>query len=207
MKTKKKFGKIANPGVHRILNQIRLVVNEIIQRYGRPYSINIEVARDVGLSEEQKKALEREQKNNEKLNEEAKGYLNEKGLEITEKNILKYKLAKEQCFKDIYTPDSSIPQSFEGMEVDHIIPRERGGSDTFNNLCLVNSNSNHEKGDMFPYRYFKTRKTPEEFRKIMEDIRKIYKEKPGKLWRFEEEAEKKFINEGDADETNRYLAI
>lgn len=201
----RKFGKIANPGVHRILNQIRLVVNEIIQRYGRPYFINIELGRDVGLSEEQKKVLEKEQKNNEKLNEEAKGYLKEKGLEITEENILKYKLAKEQRFEDIYNPGLNLPQNFEGMEVDHIIPRERGGSDTFSNLCLVSSNSNGEKGDMFPYRYFETKRTGE-FQRIMENIREIYKNKPGKLWRFEEEAEKRFVEKGDNEETNRYLA-
>lgn len=202
----RKFGKIANPGVHRILNQIRLVVNEIIQRYGRPYSVNIEVARDVGLSEKQKKTLEKEQKDNEKLNEKAKKYLKERNIKITDENISKYKLAIEQRSKDLYNPGLNIPQDFEGMEVDHIIPRERGGSDTFSNLCLVSSNSNHEKSSTFPYKYFKTKKTPEEFREIMKNIREIYKNKPGKLWRFEEDAEKKFMSEGDSDETNRYLA-
>ena len=201
----RKYGKIANPGVHRILNQIRLVVNEIIQRYGRPYFINIELGRDVGLSEEQKKVLEKEQKNNEELNKEAKRYLKEERLEITEANILKYKLAKEQRFEDIYT-GRNLPQNFEGMEVDHIIPREKGGSNTFSNLCLVSSNSNSEKGDMFPYRYFETKRTDEEFQRIMKNIREIYKNKPGKLWRFEEEAEKRFVDEGDNEETNRYLA-
>lgn len=201
----RKFGKIANPGVHRILNQIRLVVNEIIQRYGRPYSINIEVARDVGLSKKQKKDLEKTQKNNEALNEEAKSYLKERNLNITKENIQKYKLAKEQSWKDIYNNGQSIPQDFEGMDIDHIIPRTKGGSDTLNNLCLVSSHSNDDKKNMFPYEYFKTKKTPEEFRETMRTIREIYKNNPGKLWRFEEEAEKKFKSEGDADETNRYL--
>ena len=201
----KKFGKIANPGVHRILNQIRLVVNEIVKRYGKPYSINIELGRDVGLSEEQKKSLEKRQKDNEKLNEEAKSYLKERNMKITSDNILKYKLAKEQNFIDIYTA-TVMSQNFEGMEIDHIIPREKGGSDTFNNLCLVNSNNNVEKGNLFPYRYFMTKKSDEEFREIMKKIREIYKKNPGKLWRFEEDTEKKFKNEGDSDETNRYLA-
>ena len=153
-----------------------------------------------------KNPWKKDKKNNEKLNEEAKNYLKERNIKITEKNILKYKLAKEQSWQDIYNNDKTIPQSFEGMEIDHIIPRERGGSDTFNNLCLVNSNSNDEKGEMFPYRYFKTRKRSEELREIMKNIRAIYKKNPGKLWRFEEDAEKKFMSEGDSDETNRYLA-
>ena len=50
-----KWGKIANPAVHMILNQIRLVVNEIIKIYGKPYDINIELGRDVGMSTKKKK--------------------------------------------------------------------------------------------------------------------------------------------------------
>ena len=71
----KEWGKIANPAVHMILNQIRLVVNEIIKIYGRPYDINIELGRDVGLSTKKKNELEQTQRLNEKLNEEAKKYL------------------------------------------------------------------------------------------------------------------------------------
>lgn len=97
-----KWGKIANPAVHMILNQIRQVVNEIIKIYGKPYDINIELGRDVGMSTKKKKEFENRQKQNEKLNEEAKNYLKEHKIAINNKNILKYKLAKEQGWKDAY---------------------------------------------------------------------------------------------------------
>mgnify|MGYP006948555401 CR=1 FL=1 len=91
-----KWGKIANPAVHMILNQIRLVVNEIIKIYGKPYDINIELGRDVGMSTKKKKEFENRQKQNEKLNEEAKNYLKEKEkkIEIRKK---KNKISKMCC--------------------------------------------------------------------------------------------------------------
>ncbi|MEN6384378.1 MAG: type II CRISPR RNA-guided endonuclease Cas9, partial [Phycisphaerales bacterium] len=48
------YGKIANPAVHRILNQLRKVVNDIIRIYGKPYDINIELGREVGMSSRRK---------------------------------------------------------------------------------------------------------------------------------------------------------
>lgn len=82
-----KWGKIANPAVHMILNQIRLVVNEIIKIYGKPYDINIELGRDVGMSTKKKKEFENRQKQNEKLNEEAKNYLKEHKIAINKPDI------------------------------------------------------------------------------------------------------------------------
>ena len=38
------YGKIANPTVHAALNQLRKVVNELLELYGRPEQIVIELA-------------------------------------------------------------------------------------------------------------------------------------------------------------------
>ncbi|MDR0741568.1 MAG: HNH endonuclease [Rickettsiales bacterium] len=198
----KQFGKIANPGVHMILNQLRLVVNDIIRLYGKPYEINIEVGRDVGLSPEQKAELEKRQKSNRSDNEEARQHLANKGLPITRKNILKYKLAKEQGWADAYAPQNSIPQDFNSFEIEHIIPQKLGGTDTYNNLVLVNATDNRAKTNSFPYPYFEKSKTPEEIREILKNARKRLKDKS---WRFEPDAEEKFRNFGDSEETNRYL--
>lgn len=162
-----RWGKIANPAVHMILNQIRLVVNEIIKIYGKPYDINIELGRDVGMSTKKKKEFENQQKQNEKLNEEAKNYLKEHKIAINNKNILKYKLAKEQGWKDAYNPTQNISSIFTGMEIEHIIPQAKGGTDTYNNLCLVNSNDNLNKGNRYAYEYFEETKTQEEIREIL----------------------------------------
>lgn len=197
-----KWGKIANPAVHMILNQLRLVINDIIRIYGKPYEINIELGRDVGLSSKKKKQREQEQKNNEKLNEEAKEYLQVHKLFINSKNILKYKLAKEQGWKDAYNPTITIPRNFSGFEIEHIIPQAKGGTDTYNNLCLVNRSDNSAKGDNFAYEYFLKSKSPEMIREILENVRE---RTPNKAWRFEATAREDFEEGGDQEETTRYL--
>ena len=200
-----KYGKIANPAVHMILNQLRLVVNDIIRIYGQPYDINLELGRDVGLSAEQKNDLEIKQRQNEKLNEEAKKYLQDHKLFVNNKNILKYKLAKEQCWVDAYNPNIKIPQNFSGMEIEHIVPQAKGGTDTYSNLCLVSRNDNLNKGDKFAYEYFeqKYKDNPEYIREILKNA---HNKIPNKAWRFEPDAREHFEDLGDEEETNRYLA-
>lgn len=199
-----KWGKIANPAVHMILNQLRLVVNDIIRIYGKPYDINIELGRDVGMSTKKKKQHEQEQKNNEKINDEAIRYLKDHKLFINNKNILKYKLAKEQGWKDAYNPMNNITRNFVGFEIEHIIPQAKGGTDTYNNLCLVNRNDNNAKGNDFAYDYFigKGQKSEEVIREILKNARERI---PNKAWRFEADAREKFEEEGDSEENTRYL--
>ena len=202
----KKYGRVANPAVHMILNQLRKVVNEIIGIYGKPYDINIELGRDVGLSTKKKNQKQLEQKQNEKLNEEAKKYLPEHHIYVNTKNILKYKLLKEQGWKDAYNPwKGEISQErphFESFEIEHIIPRSRGGSDTYSNLCLVSRDDNLAKGNMFAYEYFEKTKTPEQIREILKFARERLQ---AKAWRFEETAREEYDDNGDSEETNRYL--
>ncbi len=200
-----KWGKVANPAVHMILNQLRLVVNEIIKIYGKPYQICIEVGRDVGLSTKKKLKAEQEQKKNEKLNKEAKKYLIERKIHVNRDNILKYKLAKEQGWVDAYDPRIKIPQNFSGFEIEHMCPQKDKGSYTYNNLCLVDRNSNLGKLEMFPYEWFeiKYKNNTEVIREILKNCRK---NTPDKAWRYEPDAREIYFEYGDKDETSRYLS-
>lgn len=197
-----KWGKMANPAVHMILNQIRLVVNEIVRIYGRPYDIHVELGRDVGMSTDKQKQFETAQKANEKLNEEAKKYLQEHHIYVTGQNILKYKLAKEQGWKDAYNPTQGISRNFTGFEIEHIIPQARGGTDTYNNLCLVSRSDNEAKKDDFAYDYFVKTKSLEVLREILKNARA---NTPGKAWRFEADAREQYEDEGDKEETTRHM--
>jgi CRISPR-associated endonuclease Csn1 len=201
----REYGKIANPAVHMILNQLRRVVNEIIKLYGRPYEICLEVGKDVGLSTKKKKEFEKKQKQNEKSNIEARQYLSARHMRVTHDNILKYKLCKEQNNKDAYNPRVEIPQDFSGFEIEHLCPQAVEGSDTYNNLCLVSRNANLGKGKMFPYEWFevKYKEHPEYIREILKNARDCLP--PEKAWRFEPDAREIYTDTGDEDATSRYL--
>jgi CRISPR-associated endonuclease Csn1 len=56
------WGRITNPTVHIGLNQLRKLVNDIIQTYGKPNRIVVELARDLKNSEAQKKRDQQEYK-------------------------------------------------------------------------------------------------------------------------------------------------
>lgn len=199
-----KYGKVANPAVHMILNQLRLVVNDIIRIYGHPYEINIELGREVGMSAKKKNQHKQQQKKNEKLNEEAVEHLKKYKLRITRENILKYKLWKEQGCKDAFS-ENKIGCRFDGAEIEHLIPRAKGGSDTYNNLVLVDTNENAGKSNLFPFEFFQRHKRDEEIQAILKSIRSNSLMSDGKKWRFEPDARERFEASGDADETNRYL--
>src|SRR3546814_8662302 len=65
----KRYGRIANPSVHIGFNQVRVVINELIHRYGLPSQIVVELARDLKLNQEQKRETERRQADNQKRND------------------------------------------------------------------------------------------------------------------------------------------
>lgn len=198
-----KFGKIANPAVHMMLNQLRLVANDLIRRYGKPYEINIELGRDVGMSTKKKQQYETQKKQNEKENDEAVDYLKDKKIKVTRDNILKYKLAKEQGWLDAFNPQGRIHPRFEGFEIEHLIPQARGGTDTPANLVLVDRPQNASKGNSYPYEFFSQTKLEEQTREILKNSRARLAD--NKKWRFEPDAREKFEEAGDADATDRYL--
>ncbi len=53
---------IRNPVVYRALNQARKVVNALVDRYGSPRAIHVELARDLSRPFHERKNIEREQK-------------------------------------------------------------------------------------------------------------------------------------------------
>ena len=196
------YGKVPNPAVHRVLNQIRKVVNDIVRIYGKPYDINIELAREVGLSSKRRAEYEKKQKFNKNLNEEAVEYLRDKKVRITRDNILKYRLAKEQGWKDAFDMGRIHPR-FEGFEIEHLIPDSLGGTDAPINRALVKRSHNEAKGQMYPYEYL-SNVHGEKLYGILAEVRKSNMP-DGKKWRFESDAREIFESGEDTDNVTRYL--
>lgn len=153
-----KYGKISNPTVHIGLNQLRLLINAIIEKYGKPSEITIELARDLKASKKLKLEINRRNKKNKENNDEAIEQLNNLGESVNRENITKYKLWKELGAGHIcpYSGKSiSLEKLFSrDIEVEHIIPFSRSLDDSFANKTLSFIEMNKIKGNKTPFEAF-----------------------------------------------------
>ena len=165
-----KFGKIANPTVHICLNQLRVVVNAIIERYGLPTQINVEVTRELKLSKARKDEIDKEQakrqKDNEAFIKEACELLGldpdvigkAKRRELSQKMQLWRELNIKDC-ADRRCPFSgeqiSISRLFSSeIEIEHILPFSRTLDDSMANKTLATVKANRAKGNQTPWEAF-----------------------------------------------------
>lgn len=149
---------IVNPVVNRALSQTRKVINAIIDKYGSPIGINIELARELAKNFKDRKQIEKEQKENRDKNDKIRNELKTlTGKEPTGSEVLKYKLWIDQNNECAYTQEKIyIEKLFDPgyCEIDHIIPFSRSFDDSLNNKVLVIGRENQHKGNRTPYEYF-----------------------------------------------------
>ena len=158
-----RFGKIANPTVHICLNQLRLVVNLIIKRYGNPDGVVIEVARDLKLSREKKNEIVRKQKKNqekrEQVRKEIAAILECDETLVTSEDIEKWLLWEElnpgnaldrRC---PYTGRqiSAVDLLSKAFEIEHILPRSRTLDDSRANKTVSYWEANRLKSNLTPW--------------------------------------------------------
>lgn len=199
----KQYGRVPNPVVHVALNQLRKVVNEIIELYGKPQAIHVELARDFGKSKAQREAIEKEQRQRErdlaKIDEELKKI----GMTSSRKNRTKFQLWKEQNCKDIYTGQNIAVSEIAVCDIDHIIPQACGGTNTYNNLALTANEVNKAKGDSFASAFVQSFK-PDYWPDLLAHVSdKNYPK--GKAWRFQSDAQMRFTAEGDDEQCDRRM--
>lgn len=148
---------IVNPVVNRALAQTRKVINAVIDEYGSPIGINVELARELAKNFKDRKTIEKEQKENRDNREKLRNQLKElMGKEPTGAEILKYRLWSQQKEECAYTQQRMpIEKLFDpgAYEIDHIIPFSRSFDDSMNNKILVKGTENQRKGNRLPYEY------------------------------------------------------
>jgi CRISPR-associated endonuclease Csn1 len=172
------WGKINNPTVHIGLNQIRLLVNELIRTYGKPTRIAVEFARALKLSRKQKKALDKEQKDNEERNKEINEKLNSAGIKENYENRMIVKIWQEQARNPLerMCPFCGKPIPFEGLftgefEVEHLLPFSRSYNDGYNNKVISCRSCNRIKTNKTPYEAFGT--DPTRWNNILERVKRL----------------------------------
>lgn len=194
----KRYGRITNPTVHIGLNQLRRLVNRIITVYGKPDEIVVELARDLKLSEDQKKGVQRDIKKNTEAAIARGKKLEEIGIPNTGANRMVLRLW-EDLGDDVMTRNCpytgkriSVGMLFDGFcDVDHILPFSRTLDNGFANRTLCLKEANRQK----------TNKTPWEAwggTNQWETIAANLKNLPAnKAWRFAPDAMLRFEGEND----------
>lgn len=202
-----KHGKIANPTVHAALNQLRKVVNSIIEENGNPAEIHIELARDLKISKDEKREIENAQSKNQKENERLEKELKNLGQKNSYDNRSKLKLWEElnlnNC-NDRKCPfcgtQIAVNKLFNHeIEIEHILPFSKTYDDSIANKTLAHRSCNHKKGNRSPFEAFGD--------STFERIQNLPR---NKKWRFYENAMGKFQDESSFQERQlndtRYLS-
>lgn len=155
---------LRQPVVEKILNQMIHIVNAIIDKYGKPTEIRVELARELKQSKEERDVADKAIRANNKLNEEVAKRLASLHLPTTKRYIQKYKfifptreknitdaVATNQC---LYCGKSfSLTEALTGsdFDVDHIIPKSLLFDDSQTNKVLVHRRCNKEKTNQTAY--------------------------------------------------------
>ncbi len=192
--SQERIGRVPNPTVHIGLNQLRQVVNSLIDQYGPPKETVIELARELKLNAKRKDEVQRENRENEKRNEERRALLSKLGIGDTYDARLRLRLFDELPADEKVCVFSGIPLSVEklfdgSVEIEHILPHSATLDDSFINKVLCTRQANREKGRRAPGEAW----SGEALQEIVERAERLFKKK---AWRFQPNAMDRFEGEG-----------
>lgn len=166
----KRYGRIANPTVHIGLNQIRLVVNSLLKRYGHPSEVIVEVARDLKQSKDQRDEENKRQAENQKRNIRLRADI-ARVLDISEERVKRTDVEKMILWEELsfdpadrHCPYSGIQISAtmllsDEVEIEHILPFSQTLDDSLNNKTVALRMANRVKGNRTPWDAFGAQST------------------------------------------------
>lgn len=195
----RQYGKITNPTVHIGLRQLEKLINAIIAVHGRPDEIVVELARELNLSEEDKKKHEQRIRKDTQAAIARGKMLEEEGFRDNGSNRALMKQWEElnpsnaldrrcpYCANPI-----SIHMLFSGeADIDHIIPYSQSLDDSAGNKVVAHRHCNRAKGNKTPYE--KWGHDPERWDTISNQITRLHK---SKQWRFGPDARERLEKDG-----------
>lgn len=148
---------LTNPVVHRAIAEYRKILNALIAKYGSAHKIHIELTRDVGKNFQEREKYKKEIGSNYKARVQAMQECEKLGLTLSEGNILKLRLFREQNEICVYSGRKITLANLKeqgALEIDHILPYSRSSDDSYMNKVLVFTNENQNKGNKTPYEAF-----------------------------------------------------
>ena len=205
---------LRNPVVEKILNQMINVVNTLIEKYGKPDEIRVELARELKKNAKERdlmsSAIAKATRENEAIKEKLKKDFNLS--HVSKNDIIRYKLYQElepNGYKTLYS-NTYIRQEdlfTNRFDIEHIIPQSRQFDDSFANKTLEVREINIEKGNKTAYDYILEKYGAEELSKYEQKCKDLFKGKNTKLKNLlmtEKEISDGFINRDLSD--TRYIS-
>ena len=196
----KRYGRIANPTVHIGLNQLRKLVNAIIEEYGQPDEIIVEVTRDLKISYAKREEIKKEQAKRQEQNDKFRETLKEQGLPDNGENILRMRLWTELDHGDpanrrcLFTgePISRVKLFSPEVEIEHLLPFSRTLDDSIANKTISLRRANRDKGNNSPFEAFGHTPSGYDWTAILERAQSL---PANKRWRFAENAMERYLRD------------
>ena len=206
---KTRWGGVTNPTVHIALNQIRQVVNELIEQYGHPNSISIELGRELPAGADKRREIERVQSENQKRNQRYDEKLRELGQSPNASNRLRLFLWEELNQKDpngrccpFSGKKIGIANLFDAsIEIEHLIPFRDSLDDSRANKIICYRQANRDKGNRTPHEAFGSSPPGYDWGQIYARAEELPN---SKRWRFQQDAREIWMRNED-DFTSRHL--
>lgn len=174
---------LRNPVVEKILNQMINVINQIIDEYGKPEEIRIELARELKKSAKERadttEYINKATLENEKIRKLLQAEFRIKNP--TRNDVVKYKLYEElkgngyrTLFTDQYIPKEKLFS--KEIDIEHIIPKAKLFDDSFSNKTLAYRNINLEKANTLAFDFINS-KYNSDLEKYKSRVENAYKSK------------------------------
>ncbi|MBP2833131.1 type II CRISPR RNA-guided endonuclease Cas9 [Aquimarina sp. U1-2] len=174
-----KKNSLRNPVVEKILNQMVNVVNQVIETYGKPDEIRIELARELKKSAKERAEMTKSIADATRRNDEIRKIINRdyKIPNPTKNDVIRYRLYKElesRGHKDLFTDTYIAPDKLFSKEIDieHIIPKALLFDDSFSNKTLAFKKDNLKKANRTAYDFISQdyNSTLEQFKERVEGM-------------------------------------
>lgn len=211
---------ITQPNVKHMISIFRKFYIALVNKYGHPEFINIELARELAKSREERNIIRNEQKQRFLNKKEARyelfkllgqqAFVNKPSnyQNLSNEDIDRYLLWKEQNELSMYSGEEIKPEQLlsNEVEIDHIIPYSLSFDDSFNNKVLVLRKENQEKGNKIPYTYLKSIKQWSQFVNRIENNSKLSNYKKERLLRTTLDSEDAEQLKGEALHATAYFS-
>lgn len=170
---------IRNPIVMQALFQLKKVINSLIQYYGKPDIIRVELARELKLPKDRRDRIRIENLVRQNEAEKIRSRLTQEYhiQNPTRDDVIRYRLWVECNETDPYSGDRiGLSELFTNKyQIEHIIPYSRSLDDGFANKTLCRYDWNKDKNNRTPFEAFGHKPV---FEHILNRVKKFQGNKP-----------------------------